>query len=184
MPRSITLGALLAALSSAPNAAAAPPAAVETPAPSVLWLATQLVPSPALAFGDGRAGLDLRWQLTPLLVSWGVDRRVSRWRAFVVDPFARHVGSVEAFVAPEVLVSDPAVAFVRAGGRFYAPVLEHGETLSISLGASYQRVSSIDAAAFEAGVYVLFGVIGLQASFAPGPATRAQTIVALSVRYF
>lgn len=184
MPVRRAIGPLLASLLVARGAAASPPEAFETPAPSALWLATQLAPSPELAIGAGRAGLALRWQITPLLFSWGVDRRVSRWRAFVVDPFARHAGSVEAFVSPELLVTDPTYFLVRPGARAYVPVLEHGETLSVSLGASYQRVSTVDAVAIEAGAYVLFGVVGLQASFAPGPATRAQTILTFSVRYF
>src|SRR4051794_775501 len=67
------------------------------PYPSLAWLVTQLVPSPELAVGrvkhiDG-AGAEsdvtttafgLRWQLTPLVWSWGVNRRISRWRYFVV----------------------------------------------------------------------------------------------------
>ena len=156
----------------------------ESPRPSFLWVATQLVPGPELAFGDGRRTLGLRWQLTPLLFSWGVDRRVSRWRTFVVDPFARHVGSIELFVSPEVLLTDPLSLVLRPGLRLYVPVLEHGETLGLSLGTSFQHVDAVDAMAIEAGIYALFGVVGLQASFAPGRATRAQTVIALSIRYF
>jgi hypothetical protein len=37
----------------------------------------------------------------------------------------------------------------------------------VSPGASYQSVSSVDAIAIEVGAYILFGVLGLQTSFAP-----------------
>src|SRR5262245_49472320 len=45
------------------------------------WLATQLLPSPELAFtNEGGPRFGMRWQLTPLLYSFGVDRRVSPFR--------------------------------------------------------------------------------------------------------
>jgi len=164
-------------------ARASPPEAVEIAEPSFLWLAMPFIPSPELAVGEGRAGFGLRWQVTPLLYSWGVDRRISRWRSFLVDPFARHVGSVEAFLSPEVLV-DARLFLMRPGVRVYLPLMEHGEMLSTSLGISYQHVGSVDSMAIELGMYALFGIVGLQVSHAPGPATPSQTVVTLSLRYF
>src|SRR5262249_17835578 len=72
------------------------------------WALPRFLPSPELAFGRQRSlddaghvdrgvstAFGLRWQLTPVLWSFGVHRRQSRWRFFVVDPFARQSGSLE-----------------------------------------------------------------------------------------
>ena len=155
------------------------------PFPSPFWLATQLLPSPGVATGDGQVGFDLRWQLTPLLYSFGVNRRVSGWRAFVVEPYVRHSGSVELFVSPELMIlAGHAAFFARPGARVYFPVLEHGEVLSVSLALSYQRVGTRDAVAIEAGAYILFGILGFQVSCTPAQATPGQTIATLRIRYF
>lgn len=154
------------------------------PAPSLLWLSTQMIPSPALALGGGQARVALQWQITPLLFSWGAHRRVSGLRAFVVEPRLRQGGSIEFFVSPEYLHVAGAGLMVRPGLRAYWPVIEHGETLSASLGVSHQRVGASSAVAIEAGAYILFGILGLTVSHAPGPATPAQTLFTLKIRYF
>ena len=69
--------------------ALAPPVAGFTiaevrPYPSLAWTVLQLVPSPEVAVGRAdhdktRATFGLRWQLTPLVWSWGTNRRISPW---------------------------------------------------------------------------------------------------------
>ncbi len=154
------------------------------PRPTLFWLATQLVPSPGLAVGAGEASLSVRWQLTPVLYAWGVNSRVRRWRTVVVEPNARYGGAIELFAAPEVVLSTHRVTTVRPGVRAYLPVRERGEALAVSVGLAYQRVAETDAVAIEVGAYALFGIVGLQLSYAPGPATPAQTIATLQLRYF
>src|SRR5438552_12189920 len=115
-------------------------------APALVWLATQLVPSPQIGFSapphEG-AVFGLEWQLTPVLYSFGAHRGASRWRAFLAEPRVRHAGSVELFASPEYLalrdVPDRAKDrwFVRPGGRAYFPLARDGEYLSASLGVSY-----------------------------------------------
>src|SRR5690349_21741442 len=41
------------------------------------WLVTQLLPSPEIAAGVDGAAFGLRWQVVPLLYSFGIDRRLS-----------------------------------------------------------------------------------------------------------
>lgn len=188
------LGALFLALALSPTSTLAAGTAGQAtgrissdngePTPSLLWLSTQLLPSPALALGGGPARMALQWQVTPLLFSWGAHRRVSGLRAFVVEPRLRQGGSVEFFVSPEYLNVVGSGLRVRPGLRAYWPVLEHGETLSISLGLSHQRVVSSNAVAIEAGAHILFGILGMTVSHAPGPTTPAQTLITLKIRYF
>jgi hypothetical protein len=167
-----------------PSRAHAAPAREPSLGASPLWVLAQLAPSPTLATGDDGVHAGLRWQVTPLLYAWGVHRRVSGWRSFVVEPFVRHVGSVELFASPEVYFGVHPRWLVRPGVRAYLPVLTHGESLSVSFAASYQRVAAHDGLALEVGAYALFGVVGVQLSYALGPASPVQALATLRLRYF
>lgn len=148
---------------------------------TVPWLVAQLVPSPEWAFStDADVHFGLRWQVTPVLWSWGVNRRVTPWRFLVSDPFARQSGSMELFFSPELLRAD---LLWRTGIRSYFPVLARGEYLSVSLGASHAYFESRSAAAIEAGAYVLFGVLGAQVTWSP-TMESTRWIATLRVRYF
>src|SRR5262245_59756484 len=63
---------------------AAPRRPTATPPGTTLtfpWLVTQLLPSPELAVGDDGAAFGLRWQIVPFLYSFGIDPRLSPFRA-------------------------------------------------------------------------------------------------------
>jgi hypothetical protein len=152
------------------------------------WVAAQLVPSPELAVGDGRARFGVRWQVTPVLWSWGIHRGLSPWRFFIAEPFVRQAGSVELFLSPEYFVYGP--RFVngmagRAGVRAYFPLIERGEYLSVSAGGSYLYFDGDSSAAVEAGAYTLFGIVGAQLTWSPNPsASPIAWIATLRLRYF
>jgi hypothetical protein len=177
--------------SSDARAFAAPMAQENKPAePSIritpLWLLAQLVPSPELAYGDGTARYGMRWQLTPLLYSFGIHRELSPWRVFIVEPIVRHSGSIELFVSPEFIWYGGGLAkgwFWRSGARSYFPLIERGEYLSVSIGASFFDFAGRGGAAYEVGVYSLYGIVGVQLTWAPGGGPAA-TIATLRLRYF
>lgn len=151
-----------------------------------LWVVAQLVPSPELVYGEGVSRFGLRWQVTPLLYSFGVNRRVSPWRSFVVEPLLRQSGSVELFAGPEYIPFGRTFTdslLWRIGARSYFPLVEYGDYLSVSIGASYFAFDGHDGAAWEGGIYSLFGIVGAQLTWSPsgGPAT---TIATLRLRYF
>jgi hypothetical protein len=161
------------------------------PPPTPLWLATQLVPSPEIVHARAfdATSFALRWQATPLLVSYGAQPGVPRVRTFVVEPIVRHSGSTELFVAPEWL-HDPGDGAHRLGGRVglrsHFPLIENGDSLSCSVGAAfarYGRHESERGAVFEAGLYAAFGTIGLQLAYAP-QLFGGTTFVTFSLRYF
>jgi hypothetical protein len=161
------------------------PARVRAPSPRLTleWAIWQLVPSPELAVGDDGARFGLAWQLTPLAYSFGIDRRLSPWRAFIVEPVVRHSGSVELFFSPEYLARDGERLGFRTGLRAYFGVLHRGDYLSVSLGSAYMRFGASDAVAYEGGAYVLFGMLGLQMTYAPA-LSDAAFISTLRVRFF
>jgi hypothetical protein len=149
-----------------------------------VWAATQLVPSPLLVIGKDHVGGGLRWQVTPLLYSFGIAERPVR--AFFVSPIARHSGSLELHVSPEWACCRPGNGtswLVRAGLRLYLPLLEHGEKLSWSLGASYHRAAGGGGAAGDLGLSTFSGIFGLNVTVSPW-LTRREVIAALTIRYF
>jgi hypothetical protein len=177
----------LVSLSFASNAWATDRAPQE-PAVAVTWpwLATQLVPSPELVYGEDTARFGMRWQLTPLLYSWGIHRGLRPWRMFVVEPNVRHFGSVELYFTPELVTAGRHLRsawILRSGARAYFPLIEHGEYLSCSFGASQYFYDGRSASGYEAGVYTFFGVLGLQFTASPGFSPMAASFT-LSVRYF
>jgi hypothetical protein len=168
--------------------------------PSLAWFVVQLVPSPEVAVGSvhgpnpsgtrdedtpskTEAAFGLRWQITPLLWSWGTNRHVSRWRSFVVDPLARHSGSLELTGTFEYFFGNVDRAIVRPGVRAYFPIAQRGEYLSVSLGTSTYAYDAKMRVAYDVGAYVLWGLFGLQATISPenGPLT---TIGTFRIRYF
>ena len=160
----------------------AEPGARATP----LWFLAQLVPSPEVAYGEGTARFGLRWQITPLLYSFGTNRRVRRWRTFVVEPLVRQSGSTEVFFGPEYLARGPRFSdglLWRVGVRSYFPLVERGDYLSVSIGSSFFDLAGQSGVAYEAGAYALFGIVGAQVTWSPRPGP-AQLIATLRLRYF
>jgi hypothetical protein len=182
--------AFLAAVAAAGTARAAdgeapPPSFASSPLFSAgAWTVAQLIPSPLLIVGSGHVGGGVRWQVTPLVYSFGVTAHP--WRAFVVDPVARHAGAFELFVSPEWVCCAPGEGtnwLARGGLRMYFPLISHGEALAGSLGGSYYRARGGPGASFEAGIYVLFGIFGLTVTVSPHLSQR-EVIGALNFRYF
>lgn len=186
----------LAHPSDAPSAAVIPPkgvvpadpARLREPSPrvSLSWALSQLVPSPELGFGDDGAVFGLRWQLTPFLYSFATDPRLSRVRWFVVEPIVRQSGSIELFLSPEYLgIGETLREKIggRVGVRSYFGVLERGDYLSLSIAAAYFQFGDERGVAYEAGAYVLFGVLGLQLGYAPA-LDQARWLSTLRLRFF
>lgn len=164
--------------------------------PSLAWAVVQLVPSPELAVGrvhrtgpDGvphdttQTAFGMRWQITPLVWSLGTNRHVSPWRYFVVDPVARHSGSIELDTSFEYLFGNVDRMLVRPGIRATFPLAHRGEYLSASLGTSTYTYNGTLRVAYDVGVYVLFGLFGVQMTVAPGHAPLGA-IGTLQIRYF
>ena len=140
--------------------------------PSLPWLAVQLVPSPELHLARPNGiHFGLRWQLTPLLYSFGIHRSLNPTRFFVVEPIVRHAGSVEFYFSPGYVALGDELKdrlLWRGGLRSYFPLVERGEYLSASLGSSVFHFSGDTAAAWDAGLHTIFGIFGVLVSASPG----------------
>ena len=197
MPRFIDSLVLLSALTLSQHAQAAPsPVPPISPRaepaepsvhPSLLWLPAQLIPSPGIAFADdGDTNLDLAWQLTPVLWSYGMHRELSPWRFFVVEPLSRMSGSLELFGGAEYLPVHDSFDerwLFRGGIRTYVPVLQRGENLALSFGTSAYTLAGDFGVSWDAGVHVLYGILGLRFISNPG-LDPARAVAQVTVRYF
>lgn len=158
------------------------------PYPTLGWGLVQLLPSPELAIGDDETGqtravVGLRWQLTPVLWSWGVHRRLSGWRFFIVDPLARMSGSIAFEQHFEYIGGHVDRPLARPAVKATFPLLHRGEYLAFSIGTSVYQYDDRARVAYDAGIYALFGTIGAVATIAPDH--RALTTIAtLRIRYF
>ncbi len=167
--------------------AEAPPPAEPAARITLLWTALQLVPSPELVLDQGKARFGASWQVTPLLYSFGINRKLSPWRSLVIEPIVRHAGSIELYVAPEVLggyFADSADRWIgRFGLRSYVPLLSRGESLSLSVGGSLLRSRGTTGVGFDAGLHTFGGFFGLRVGYSPTPGLR-MTTVAFEIRVF
>ena len=164
-----------------------PPPAEPAAHITVLWTALQLVPSPEAVIWDGKVRFGARWQVTPLLYSFGGNRRLSRWRSFVVEPIVRHAGSIEAYRSPEVLTGAVESAssrwILRGGLRSYFPLLQRGDYLSASTGGSLFTVGGKTGVGFDAGLHTFGGMLGVRAGYSPTTGLRMTTL-AFELRVF
>ncbi|UQA56352.1 hypothetical protein [Polyangium aurulentum] len=182
-----TLAPAYAALFSAALFAPSAARAEAFPYPTPIWAAAQLVPSPGVAVVRGEPALLLRWQVTPLLYSFALRPGLFPLRVLVAEPMTRHGGSVELFVSPEYLGLGRDFASrwgARTGVRSYFPLVDFGEGLAMSVGGAHVYHQREHAMSFEAGLYALFGVFGIEASFTPRLLGREAFFVAMRVRYF
>lgn len=181
------LGAAAALAAMAPGRAEAALTDPEPlPRPTLTWAAAQLIPSPELLIAGDGVRFGGRWQLTPALYSFNLHPRLSPFRFFVVEPVVRHAGSLETYGAATYLAGGGPGShrwLLRAGVRAHFPLLHRGEYLSCSIGGAALLHRGQPGAAYEAGLYTLFGALGLQLAYTPSPGVRAAALT-LSVRYF
>jgi hypothetical protein len=155
--------------------------------PSSLWISSQFIPSPEfISIKDNGLRFGLRWQVTPVLYSFGINRKLNPWRFFVVEPMVRQNGSVEFFFTPEWLnVTNKFKTnwLFRGGIRAYFPLYRRGEYLSGSLATSYYNLNGDQGISYEAGLYLFFGILGFQVTYSPEMKT-SPWIFTLRLRYF
>lgn len=154
--------------------------------PTLAWAGLQLIPSPQWVKSNNSTDFGFRWQITPILYSWGINKNVSPWRYVVVDPVARQSGSIELFFSPEVIFSK--LEFkdswtFRSGARTYFPLWHKGEYLSGSLAVSYFNFNGDNGISYEAGFYLLAGILGFQTTYSPNM-KNSEWIFTIRLRYF
>lgn len=154
--------------------------------PTVIWGAIQLIPSPQWITSSDGLKFGMRWQVTPLLYSFGINKKLSPWRYLISEPLVRQSGSVELFFTPEYLNLSSEFNdkwLFRGGARVYLPFWQKGEYMSASLAASYYNFNGTNGVSYEAGLYFFAGILGIQTTYSP-TFTNSEWIFTIRLRYF
>lgn len=143
------------------------------------WAVLQAIPSPTF-FEDrddknSRLKFGLEWQCIPFSYSFNTNKYVSKVNFFYIKPSKRFSGSAELFFEPSYIpgnfrYSELKKFMYKTGARMVFPVAHKGEYLALSLGGGYyfQETTSgtvVDGATYEAGIYALFGMMGLKINY-------------------
>jgi hypothetical protein len=150
-----------------------------TSAEYLTWSLLQIIPSPVFFQDAGnnnaRIQFGLRWQVIPLNVSFRSNKYISPFQFFKINPVRKFTGSMELFVQPEWATagfkySNLGRFGLSAGSRIIIPVSGDGENLSASIGGKYNYRKDLVGVnngyfGIEAGVYAIYGVLGLQLNY-------------------
>ncbi len=160
------------------------------------WAIFQIVPSPVI-FQDAdeqnaKVQFGLRWQVIPLNISFRSNKYTSPVQFFKINPVRRFTGSIDLFLQPEWTLSGFKYAGlarfgIAAGSRIIFPVKGDGEKISVSIGGKYTHREDMvnnnnGYFGLEAGLYALFGFVGLQFNYNFDNRTRYN--VAFYFKYF
>lgn len=160
------------------------------------WAFLQAIPSPTY-FEDrngsnSRLKFGLEWQIIPFSYSFNMNKYVSQFNFFFINPVKRFTGSIESFFEPSITLGDFKYAALKkfmfkAGARVVLPVAEKGEYFAVSLGAGYYMQKKTnneitDGITYEAGAYTLFGMLGLKFNYNQNAISRYN--IGLYIKYY
>ncbi len=160
------------------------------------WAAMQLIPSPTFfqdqSDQDARVIFGLRWQVTPVNISFKTNKYVSPVQFFMINPVRRFTGSVELFVQPEWTVtsfkySNLGRFGISTGSRMLFPIHAEGENLAGSIGGKFNYRDDLTGDkdtyfGVEAGLYFFYGLMGLQFHYNIDAKTNYN--IGLFIKYF
>jgi hypothetical protein len=162
----------------------------------ITWALMQLIPSPTYYQDtDGkksRVQFGLKWQITPLNISFNTNKYISRYQAFMINPVRRFTGSIEAFIQPEVITDEFKYSNLKnlalsGGTRVIMPISEYGEDMSGSLGVKYtyrkdNQGNKSNYPGLEAGMYFFAGLVGVQ--YTQNFDARTNFNISIYIKYF
>lgn len=154
--------------------------------PTLIWTALQLIPSPQWVTSNDGLRFGMRWQVTPLLYSFGINKKLSPWRYLIAEPLVRQSGSIELFFTPDYLKLENKFKdrwLFRGGARVYIPLWQRGEYMSASLAVSYYNFNGMNGISYEGGIYLFAGILGIQTTYSPS-FTKSEWIFTIRLRYF
>lgn len=143
------------------------------------WGILQTIPSPVF-FQDSndknaRVIFGLRWQITPINISFRSNRYDSPFQFFMINPVRKFTGSVELFLQPELAsdefeYSDLSRFGLGAGSRVIIPISGDGQNISASIGGKYNYRKDFSGGndhyfGIETGLYFIYGILGIQFNY-------------------
>lgn len=147
------------------------------------WLPLQFMPSLTWYSDPAQSAFGFEWEATPLLYSFGMNKQISPWHSFIIEPPARFTGSIELNVAGQVFTTKVGTSYFAASGNLmgYVPLVARGEELTLNLGVGAYRIARRTRVFAVGGFSTLFGFVHLNLKHASDPSTW---VVSLEFRFF
>lgn len=164
-PFRIVLAFVVAVLACAPVSAQAPQNADKFST----WLPYQAIPSLSLYSGAPNSAFGFEWEITPLLYSLGMNKQISPFYFFIVEPPGRFTGSIELNFAVQAFTRKIGSSYFGLSGTVmgFIPLIERGEHLTLNVGMSVYRVGGGTPVFGVLGVSTLFGIVHLNVKHSP-----------------
>jgi len=136
-----------------------------------IWLPFQLLPNLTSYSSSPLSGFGFEWEFTPLLYTFGMNKQISPWYSFIVEPTARFTGSIEIVVAGQLFTTKMGRSFFSASGHIMGtiPLIERGEHLTLNLGVGAYRIADRTRIFKVAGISTLFGIVHFNFKHAGNP---------------
>ena len=133
------------------------------------WLPYQGIPSFSFYSGVPNSAFGFEWELTPVLYSFGMNKQISPWYFFIVEPPGRFTGSIELNFALQTFTRKVGSSYFGLSGTVigFIPLLERGEHLTLNLGASVYRVGNRTPIFGIVGLSTLFGILHVNLKHSP-----------------
>ncbi len=138
-----------------------------------IWLPLQLLPSLTWYSSTPSSGFGFEWEVTPVLYSFGMNKQISPWYSFIVEPTARFTGSIEIVAAGQVFTTKMGGSYFAASSHLMGtiPLIERGEHLTLNLGLGVYSIARQIRIVQVAGISTLFGIVHFNLKHAGNPST-------------
>ena len=135
------------------------------------WLYYQTVPNLTWTTFPSQTHFAFEWEATPLMYSLGINRYVSPWYVFFVEPPARFSGSLEFTVSGLVYTTKPGSSYFGTSAQLVAhiPLIERGEHLALNAGIAKYFITDTSPTFYTGGFSTLFGFLHFNLKYSPDP---------------
>jgi hypothetical protein len=133
------------------------------------WLPYQAIPNLTFYSGPSNSAFGFEWELTPVLYSFGMNKQISPWYFFIVEPPGRFTGSIEFNIAVQIFTKKVGTSHFGFSGQLmgFIPLVERGEHLTLNLGAAVYRVGNTTPVFAVVGFSTLFGIFHVNVKHSP-----------------
>ena len=147
------------------------------------WLIYQAIPSFTWTSFPAQTNFAFEWEAAPVVYSWGMNKQVSPWSSFFVNPVRRFTGSVEIILSAQVYTSNPGTSQFGWSGQLlgHIPLVEMGEHLTLNLGVAQYVVNNASNTFYIIGASSLYGLLHYNVKYSP---TADLWMSAIEVRLF
>jgi hypothetical protein len=133
------------------------------------WFVLQAVPSYSWTSFPHETHFSFEWEATPLLYSFGMNKRVPRWHFFQVTQPERFAGSLEINISTQIYTKKISTSYWGFSGQFltHFPLIEYGEYLGLNAGIARYTISGSSSTYLIGGFSTLFGFLHYTIKYSP-----------------